>query len=83
MWRGGGPHHTDARPAFNGEWSGAGAEFKHFAIARHARGIQLLFFDGSARYKRARELWSLPWNKEFDINYAASQGPNFFPAWMR
>ncbi len=83
MWRGGGPHPTDARPAFNGEWSGAGAEFKHFALQRHGRGLQLLFFDGSARFKRPRDLWSLPWNSGFDVNYAARQGPNFFPAWMR
>lgn len=83
MWRGGGPHPSDARPAFNGEWSGAGAEFKHFALHRHGRGIQLLFFDSSARFSRARDLWSMPWHKQFDVNYAANQGPNFFPAWMR
>ncbi len=83
MWRGGGPHPSDARPAFNGEWSGAGAEFKHFAIARHGRGVQVLFFDGSARRQRARDLWSLPWHKEFDVTYAGAQGENFFPAWMR
>ncbi len=83
MWRGGGPHHTDARPAFNGEWSGAGAESKHFAIVRHGRGIQALFFDGSTRPKRPRHLWLLPWNREYDTAYAEGQGPNFFPGWMR
>lgn len=83
MWRGGGPHHTDARPAFNGEWSGYDAESKHFAIHRHGRGIQLVSFDGSARSRRARDLWLLPWNREYQMGYAASQGPNFFPAWMR
>ena len=82
MWRGGGPHHTDARPAFNGQWSGYDEESKHFAIQRHGKGIQLTFFDGSVRSKRLRELWSLPWNKEYDVNYAARQGPSFFPAWM-
>ncbi|HEY5911640.1 MAG TPA: type II secretion system protein [Verrucomicrobiae bacterium] len=83
MWRGGGPHHTDARPAFNGEWSGAGAESKHFSIIRHGRGIQVVFFDGSTRGKRARHLWLLPWNKEYDITHAEKQGPTFFPVWMR
>jgi prepilin-type processing-associated H-X9-DG protein len=85
MWRGGGPDtlgNDGARPAYNGEWSGAGYEFKHFAIVRHNKGSQLVFFDGSARSKRVRELWALPWHKEFDVDYAARQGASFFPAWM-
>ena len=86
MWRGGGPDLTGndgARPAFNGEWSGTGYEFKHFTIHRHGKGIQVGFFDGSARRVRARDLWLLHWHNSFDVNYAASQGPNFFPAWMK
>ena len=83
MWRGGGPHHDSARPLFNGEWSGAKAEFKHLALHRHAKGTQLVFFDGHTQYQRARDLWRLHWNKEFDVTYAGRQGPNFFPPWMR
>ena len=83
MWRGGGPHHTFRPPASNGRWVDYDAEFNHFALHRHSKGINLLYFDSSVRYARARELWGLPWNKEFDVNYASSQGPNFFPAWMR
>jgi prepilin-type N-terminal cleavage/methylation domain-containing protein/prepilin-type processing-associated H-X9-DG protein len=86
MWRGGGPDLTGndgARPAFNGEWSGSGYEFKHFAMQRHGKGIQISFFDGSARWVRTRHLWRLPWHNAFDINYADNQGASFFPAWMR
>jgi prepilin-type processing-associated H-X9-DG protein len=83
MWRGGGPHHDLARPAFNGEWSGTGAEFKHFAMHRHAKGVQLTFFDGHVKSYRARDLWMLYWNSEFDITYAGRQGTYFFPEWMR
>lgn len=83
MWRGGGPHHTFRPPASNGRWEGYDAEFSHFALHRHGRGVQVLYFDNSVRHTRARELWSLPWNREFDVNYAASQGPAFFPPWMR
>jgi prepilin-type N-terminal cleavage/methylation domain-containing protein/prepilin-type processing-associated H-X9-DG protein len=86
IWRGGGPDLTGKdgeRPAFNGEWSGTGYEFKHFMMHRHGKGIQVAFFDGSARYVRARNLWQLPWHNSFDVNYAAAQGPNFFPAWMK
>lgn len=80
MWRGGGPHHNDAVPAFNGEWKGAGAEFCHFAIRRHGKGSNLLFFDNSVRMVRTRALWNLPWNKEFDLTYSSRV---VFPAWMQ
>ena len=87
MWRGGGPDvpvtPDSNRPVFNGEWSGAGHEFKHFAIARHGKATQLVFFDGSARRKRPRQLWELYWHNRFDVTYAGTQGVNYFPVWMR
>src|SRR5262245_1895550 len=79
MWRGGGPRHTDRLPAFNGEWAGADAESHHFAIARHRKGIDLAFFDGSVRYSRAKDLWRLRWHREYDVNYYSRIK---FPAWM-
>ena len=87
MWRGGGPDvpvtPDGNRPVFNGEWSGAGHEFKHFAIARHGKATQLVFFDGSARRKGPRQLWELYWHNRFDVTYAGTQGVNYFPVWMR
>jgi prepilin-type N-terminal cleavage/methylation domain-containing protein/prepilin-type processing-associated H-X9-DG protein len=80
MWRGGGPHVTDDSPVFNGEWIGVKGEFHHFAIARHARGINVLFFDSSVRYTRAKDLWSLPWHKDYDVSQAANLT---FPDWMK
>jgi prepilin-type N-terminal cleavage/methylation domain-containing protein/prepilin-type processing-associated H-X9-DG protein len=79
MWRGGGPTHTDAVPAFNGQWSGAGAEFHHFAMQRHGKGIQMLFFDGSVRAVRTRQLWRLPWHREFNREHHIQVR---FPGWM-
>ena len=55
----------------------------HFAIARHGKVMQMVFFDGSARKVRPRRLWELQWNPNFDVNCVASQGPTYFPAWMR
>ncbi|MBI2926157.1 MAG: prepilin-type N-terminal cleavage/methylation domain-containing protein [Verrucomicrobia bacterium] len=80
MWRGGGPHHTQRPPRFNGEWAGYDAEFHHFAMARHRKGINVLAFDGSARYHRARDLWQLQWHREFDVSYSERIS---FPDWMR
>lgn len=80
MWRGGGPTHSDRPPAFNGEWAGYNAELHHFAIARHRKGINVLFFDGSGRYSHARDLWKLPWHRQFDVTYHARVR---FPEWMK
>jgi len=80
MWRGGGPRQTDSPPRFNGEWAGFDAEFHHFALARHRYGINVLFFDGSVRYSRARDLWKMPWHREFDVTYYAKVK---FPDWMK
>ncbi len=82
MWRGGGPSPTDLPPGFNGEWSGASAEFHHFALGRHGngKGINVMFFDGSARFEHAIDLWTLPWNRQYDVTYAAQHIG--FPPWM-
>lgn len=81
MWRGGGPDFLESPPSFNGQWVGASSEFNHFAIQRHGKTTQLLFFDGSARRQKIPELWRLLWNKDYrtDYPYPAS----FFPAWCR
>jgi prepilin-type N-terminal cleavage/methylation domain-containing protein/prepilin-type processing-associated H-X9-DG protein len=85
MWRGGGPSPTDTPPSFNGEdtaFSGAGpfnGEMEFFAIKRHGKGVNVLFFDSSVRNVRAKDLWGLPWNRQYDINAAMNIT---FPAWM-
>jgi len=86
MWRGGGPDTTGndgERPPWNGNYSGDGYEFEHFMMHRHGNGIQLTFFDGSARHARPRALWRLYWHNKFDVTYADKQNANFFPSWMR
>jgi prepilin-type N-terminal cleavage/methylation domain-containing protein/prepilin-type processing-associated H-X9-DG protein len=86
MWRGGGPSPTDTPPEFNGEETafvaGGGAfngEMEFFAIERHGKGVNILFFDSSVRFARAKDLWTFPWSKGYDVNAAAGIT---FPAWM-
>lgn len=86
MWRGGGPSVTDTPPSFNGEetlFSGSGPSFngemEFFAIARHGKGVNVLYFDGSVHNTRAKDLWSLPWSRQYDTSAAASV---LFPDWM-
>jgi prepilin-type processing-associated H-X9-DG protein len=80
MWRGGGPDCADVPPAFNGQWTGYNAEMQHFAIARHNRGVNVLFFDGSVRYSSAKNLWFFLWHNHYDVSYPADNIQ--FPAWM-
>ena len=80
MWRGGAPSHTDALPTANGLWGGVGQDNFHWAIVRHGKGINLTFFDGSARNLRTRELWKLPWHTAYDVDFMYTY--NRIPAWM-
>lgn len=89
MWRGGGPHYASriayAPPEKPGEYSNtegyASYEMQHFALPRHNRRTQFVFFDGSARTVRLRELWALKWHREWDIE--AYKTVVSFPAWLR
>ena len=75
QWRGGGPYATDQPPAFNGQWQWV--EMNFFAIARHGKGVNIVYFDGSVNNVRVKDLWGLPWHQ----NYTAA--PNLvFPDWM-
>jgi prepilin-type N-terminal cleavage/methylation domain-containing protein/prepilin-type processing-associated H-X9-DG protein len=83
-WRGGGPTHNNS-PAgsgtfaqANGEWHPDSEEFKHFQIKRHAKGINIVFFDGGVRYVTTRGLWQLKWNRNFDLEYT-TRNPSVFP----
>jgi prepilin-type N-terminal cleavage/methylation domain-containing protein/prepilin-type processing-associated H-X9-DG protein len=85
MWRGGGPDSRvaakDQAPAFNGEWSGAGYESKHFAFVRHGRGINILFFDHSVRSTISpKAIWKYKWHRTYPR--AGIERTLKLPAWM-
>jgi len=86
MWRGGGPQAKDRPPRFNGEEvdqhderNAALNEMDSFAIIRHHKGVNVLYFDGSVRNTRAKDLWALPWHRDYDV---AAAGRIAFPDWM-
>jgi hypothetical protein len=61
---------------------------KQFAIPRHKSGssnagINVLFFDLSARHVKIKEVWTLKWNKKHDVG-GYTQNGNSWPAsgWM-
>jgi prepilin-type N-terminal cleavage/methylation domain-containing protein len=84
MWRGGGPNQVNTpysaqTPSYNGEWGDLNHEMKHFAIVRHWKGSQMVFFDGSVQSIKVRKLWTLYWNRQYDVDLGAT---THFPAWM-
>ena len=89
MWRGGGPWYGDRTtyaPAQQpGEYSSytdfAGYEMQHFAFPRHGKNVNVLYFDGSTRGTRVRDLWGLKWHREWDTDAWRTQVQ--FPAWLR
>jgi len=96
MWRGGGPVSGDPKeglvgrgepPAYDGEWSGAGSEMKHFCINRHNERINMLFMDWSTREVALKELWTLKWHRSFNTSgpwtRAGGAVPTDWPLWMR
>jgi prepilin-type N-terminal cleavage/methylation domain-containing protein len=88
MWRGGGPHweSTNANaitpPSTNGQWISAGYEMMHFALDRHARGVNSLFMDFSVRKVKTKELWDLKWHNNYDTNRASRMSASWWGSWL-
>lgn len=90
MWRGGGPSEQGKAgnpPGTDGEWDGFSAEMKHFCIDRHETRVNWLFLDWSVRQVRLKELWTLKWNRDFNIagpwTKAGNVIPRDWPDWMQ
>ncbi|MBA4146493.1 MAG: type II secretion system protein [Verrucomicrobia bacterium] len=88
MWRGSAPHYgvatTTQAPAADfkpGRHRDDVYDMENMSMWRHGKGIQMAFYDGSARHVKPRALWKLQWSKNFDVNKNLS--PAFFPPWMK
>jgi prepilin-type N-terminal cleavage/methylation domain-containing protein/prepilin-type processing-associated H-X9-DG protein len=83
MWRGGGPMaqgNKDNPPAatpVGGASRGSGYDSANYAFWRHGRGINMVFFDGSARRVRPKQIWRLKWHREYDENTAYPTSPSW------
>jgi hypothetical protein len=58
-----------------------------FCIPRHGEFIHGVFMDWSVRKLGLKELWTLAWNPDFNVNgpftRAAGMQPEDWPVWMR
>ncbi len=90
MWRGGGPHYDDRVAYMPTQQPGiytdlvdyADYEMEAFCVPRHGNGqrTQVVFFDGSAKGIKPRDLWTLTWSRAWDPSNA-TKGLNM-PAWL-
>jgi len=95
MWRGGGPFYQNnspqsiriAPPEYDGQWVAANHEMKHFSINRHNGSNNHLFMDWSVRKVDIKELWTLKWHRQYNVNgfwtMAGGVQPSDWPHWMR
>jgi prepilin-type processing-associated H-X9-DG protein len=73
MWRGGAPAEKDLPATFNGQFNGVSKDMQHYAMKRHDKGINVTFFDGSARPVKVPKLWEVYWFNDFNIATATSK----------
>jgi len=78
------PPECDAVPSLNAR---ADAYATPMCIDRHDGGVNTLFLDWSVRKVGLKELWTLKWNREFQINgpwtKAGDAEPQDWPQWMQ
>jgi len=70
-------------------WATAGKFMKQFCIDRHNRYINMLFLDSSVRPVGLKELWTLRWHRNYNVNNPLTLAGNdgqpsgLWPAWMQ
>ena len=96
MWFEGWPRHTD-EPAPDEDWLGNRVdqdtmkpnqnEMRRFCVNRHQGCVNVLFMDWSVRRVGLKELWTLKWHRNYDVNgpwtRAGGIQPMGWPGWMR
>jgi len=91
-WHDAWPFEDDAPPAHPDEfgWESptvGSQEMKHFCINRHNGFVNFLFMDWSTRRIGLKEIWTLRWHREYNINgqwtRAGGVSPSDWPVWMR
>ena len=91
-WRGGGPFYdiltgycSSPQPdAYTNPSNVDNYEMECFAFPRHVKNTQVVFFDGSARGVRVKDLWSLKWHRQWDTTQSGNPAYayNIVQSWM-
>ena len=91
-WRGGGPFYdiltgycSSPQPdAYTNPSNVDNYEMECFAFPRHGKNTQIVFFDGSTRALRVKQLWSLKWHRQWDTTLWQNPAYNYniVQSWM-
>ena len=61
-------YHTDQPPRYQGDMGGGSGDIRRFVMDRHMGRTNVLFLDMSSRNVDIKELWTLKWSRDFNIN---------------
>ena len=79
MWDGANPMETDDAPSEKGLQNEA-SDMTTFCLDRHEGGENMLLMDTSCRKIGLKEMWRLPWHKNWDYEKAKR---SVWPTWMQ
>lgn len=96
LWFEGWPRHTDT-PPYTEDWLGSSArqvaveastsQMSRFCVNRHGGYVNVMFLDWSVRGVGLKELWTLKWHRDYNIDgpwtKAGGVLPADWPQWMR
>ena len=70
LWTTSYPWHTDEPPEYEGQmwYPGVGSGMGVFCLNRHNEAVNGLFMDWSVRKIGLKELWTLKWSPDYDVN---------------
>ncbi len=89
QWIDGWPEEYSDPPAYDGiPWGAAYPEsMPRYCISRHRGYVNSVFLDFSARKVGLKELWTLKWHRDYDVNgpwtVAGGVQPGDWPEWMQ
>jgi len=82
MWIGGYPDDQDV-PMDNEDTTPSGNQMNRYAMNRHTQSVNCVFLDQSARRVKVKELWSLKWHTQFDVDNTWTQSGADWPDWIQ
>jgi len=79
------PRHTDDPPPYDGlfAWGDGARGMDRVCTDRHHGGVNVLFMHWTPRKVGLKELWTLKWNRSFDVRGPYTGPAAEWPEWMR
>jgi len=83
FWPSSAASHFDTPPEYEGQIGGGTGDLRRFTVNRHRGYTNILFMDFSTRSVALKKLWSLKWNRQFNLNNPQTRQNAQWPLWMQ